>query len=139
MSCDAYYYTRRVQEDVETLRNDMRRSFQEQAYKIDAQHIDMPSVAAAFKNSGDKEFYSALDETTALYFRRIGENMIRMYEFDFSLSMATISTIQNETVTATETKKLSEMPPKMVKEAQQYLPSRSTGNGSLPRHQLKRR
>jgi hypothetical protein len=135
MSCDAYYYARRVQDDVETLRNDMRRSFQEQAKKIDAQHIEMPAVAAAFKSSGDKECYGALDETTALYFRRVGENMIRMYEFDFGLSMATISTVQGETVTATETRKLSEMPPKMVKEAQQYLPGTSASN----RHLLKRR
>lgn len=126
MSCDAYYYTRRLQEDVEKLRDETRRSFQEQAKKIDAHSVTIPAVAAAFQNSGEKEGYGTLDEATALYFRRVDNNMIRMYELDFSLSMTTISTIQGTTVTATETKKLSEMPPKMVKEAQNRLPSATT-------------
>lgn len=139
MSCDAYYYTRRLQDDVEELRKELRRSFQEQADKIDAGQITMPDVAAAFQNSGDKESYRALDDKTALYFRRTGDNLIRMYELDFGLSMATISTIQGQTVTATETRKLSEMPPKMVQEAQKSLSGASAGDGTPSRHRLKRR
>jgi|TARA_R110002124_G_scaffold28238_10_gene99903 hypothetical protein len=139
MSCDAYYYIRRAQENIDELRDDMRRSFKEQAKKIDAQRIEMPAVAADFKQSGNKERYSALDDTTALYFRRVDDNTLRMYELDFSLSMATISTIQGNTVTATETKKLSEMPPKMVKEAQKCLPGTGARNDNTARHQVKRR
>ncbi|TNE25967.1 MAG: hypothetical protein EP349_10260 [Alphaproteobacteria bacterium] len=139
MSCDAYYYIRRAQEDIDELRDDMRRSFKDQAKKIDAQRIEMPAVIVPFKKSGDKERYSALDDTTALYFRRVGDDMLRMYELDFGLSMATISTIQGNTITATETKKLSEMPPKMVKEARSRLPGNGARNDNTVRHSVKRR
>jgi len=139
MSCDASYYIRRVQSDVEDLKDDMRLEFEMQAKKIEEQRTKMPAVAAPFEKSDKKELYSALDETTALYFRRIGNNMIRMYELDFSLSMATISTIQGQTVTATETKKLSEMPPKMVKEARTRLAANPARNDNAAQHQVKRR
>lgn len=139
MSCDAYYYIRRAQENIDKLRDDMRRSFKDQAKKIEAQRIQMPEVAVPFKKSGEKERYSALDDTTALYFRRIDSNMMRMYELDFGLSMATISTMQGDTVTATETKKLSEMPPKILKEARNCLPGTGARNDNSTRHNVKRR
>lgn len=139
MSCDAYYYVRRLQEDLDELRDDMRRAFQDQAKKIEAQSLAMPETAVPFKKSGEKERYSALDETTALYFRRVDSKMMRMYELDFSMSMATISTIQGNTVTATETKKLSEMPPKMIKEARNCLPGTGARNDNAASHKVKRR
>lgn len=65
--------------------------------------------------------YCVTDEHAVTYIKHSKTHPTRLYEFDFGLQLATITVVQGDRIAATETKKLSEMPSRMVLQAQTML------------------
>ncbi len=122
MYCDADYEARRTRRELEgkidKLGGKLEKAFTE---KLREHRIQAPEIVQQFDNSSDSERYLQQDSNTAIYLKRATNDLIRMYEFDFSMGLTTISSIQQGTVTATETKKISEMPSKFVQKCQYVL------------------
>lgn len=131
MYCDADYEARRTRRELEgkidKLGGKLEKAFAE---KLKEQRIKAPEIVQQFDNSSDNERYLQQDSNTAIYLKRATNGLIRMYEFDFSMGLTTISSIQQGTVTATETKKISEMPSKFVQKCRATL---GTQNNRKPR------
>lgn len=124
MYCDADYEARRTRRELEgkidKLGGKLEKAFSD---KLKEHRIKAPDIVQRFESSSDKERYLKQDSNTAIYLKRATDDLIRMYEFDFSMGLTTISSIQQGTVTATETKKISEMPSKFVQKCQATLGS----------------
>ncbi len=120
MSCYAYSGVSNIKSRLSTMEDDLSRQFRDVHAKIDEQKMKPPPIVENFTKTGKSEAYEA-DGQTAFYLKTATSGVIRMYEMDFSLGMATISTVQNNTITATETKKISELPSKFVQNCKHAL------------------
>ena len=129
MSCYAYGGVSDIKSRLWDMERDLSHKFSDVHKKIDAQAMKPPPIVENFIKAGKSETYEA-DGQTAFYLKAATSGVIRMYEMDFSLGMATISTVQHNTITATETKKISEMPSKFVQKCQAVL---DTQNNRKPR------
>ena len=65
--------------------------------------------------------YHVTDKEAVTYVKTSETYPLRLYEFDFDLQMATIMVVKDQRLIGVESKKLIEMPPKMVQAAQQLL------------------
>jgi len=120
MSCYAYSGVSDIKSRLWDMDRDLSRQFRDVHAKIDAQEMKPPPIVADFIKTGKSESYQS-DGQTAFYLKTATSGVIRMYEMDFSLGMATISTVQHNTITATETKKISELPSKFVQNCRRAL------------------
>lgn len=96
---------------------------------FDAQKITKPWVLTQTPANGKFHKYG---ENTAVKVKKIEPDMEILFQFDFDNGLAMIMTFQQDKLAVTETKKLSEMPPKMVSEAQQAISG--TAPGKQPTH-----
>lgn len=78
-----------------------------------------PKLPQALKQAPKDGSFYKFDAQTAVKVKTTGNDLTQMYQFDFDSGLATIMTFQQNRLAATETKKLSEMPAKMLGEAQQ--------------------
>ena len=91
---------------------------------FDAQKAKKPWVLTQTPANGKFHKYG---ENTAVKVKKIAPDMEILFQFDFENGLAMIMTFQQNKLAVTETKKLSEMPPKMVSEAQQAVSGTSPG------------
>ncbi|TNE27697.1 MAG: hypothetical protein EP349_08820 [Alphaproteobacteria bacterium] len=78
-----------------------------------------PKLPQALKQAPKDGSFYKFDAQTAVKVKTAGSDLTQLYQFDFDTGLATIMTFQQNRLAATETKKLSEMPAKMLGEAQQ--------------------
>jgi len=85
-------------------------------HAFEAQAVKRPWVLTQTPANGKFHKYGT---NTAVKIKNIEPDMEILFQFDFDNSLAMIMTFQKNRLVVTETKKMSEMPPKMVAEAQQ--------------------
>lgn len=112
MSC--YYSSSKIN----SLKGDFERFSQEMRRKMAA--TELPEKLQDLARSGIGG-YHVTDKEAVTYVKTSDTYPLRLYEFDFELQMATIMVVKDQRLIGVESKKLSEMPPKMVQTAQQLL------------------
>jgi len=112
MSC--YYSSSKI--------NDLRSSFDRFARDMRKEMMAtaLPEKLQALAESGISG-YHVTDKEAVTYVKTSDTYPLRLYELDFDLQMATIMVVKDHRLLGVESKKLSEMPPKMVQSAQQLL------------------
>lgn len=93
-------------------------------YAFDSQ---APKLPQALKQAPKDGSFYKFDAQTAVKAKTIGSDLTQLYQFDFETGLATVMTFQQNRLAATETKKLSEMPAKMVSDAQQAVSGKTHG------------
>ena len=94
-------------------------------YAFDSQ---APRLPQALKQAPKDGSFYKVDAQTAVKVKTTGSDLTQMYQFDFETGLATIMTFQQNRLAASETKKLSEMPAKMLGDAQQVISGKSAQN-----------
>ena len=112
MSC--YYSSSKIN----NLKSDFDRFAQDMRRKMAA--AELPARLQELAQSGIGG-YHVTDKDAVTYVKTSDTYPLRLYEFDFELQMATIMVVKDRRLIGVESKKLSEMPPKMVQTAQQLL------------------
>lgn len=112
MSC--YYSNSKIN----SLKSDFERFAQDMRRKMAA--AELPEKLQELAESGIGG-YHVTDKEAVTYVKSSDTYPLRLYEFDFELQMATIMVVKDHRLIGVESKKLSEMPPKMVQTAQQLL------------------
>ena len=112
MSC--YYSSTRI--------NELKSSFDSFARDMRGKMAaaELPGKLQALAQSGISG-YHVTDKEAVTYVKTSDTYPLRLYEFDFELQMATIMVLKDKRLIGVESKKLSEMLPKMVQAAQQLL------------------
>jgi len=105
-----------IKKSASELRDDLTREFR-------AQQIKKPDIIKNIPHDGAFHRHS---KDTAVMVSGVSADITQAYLFNFSTQLATIMTVQNDRVSATETKKLSEMPRKIVNDAQAALRQNTT-------------
>ena len=106
----------------------LRKSFTDQAVKA-------PEIFKTTPKNGD---FIRQDANTAVRIKHVGMNLALLYQFDFEAQLAVIMSFQNGQLAATETRKLTDMPVKMVNAAQQAISGKS-GSHTATRIQRRER
>lgn len=88
--------------------DDLRDHFDKNAFKMPNAIQNTPKDRQFHKHAGN----------SALRVNPLGDDVLQVYQFDFETQLATILTVQNNRITATETKKIADMPGKMIQAAQ---------------------
>lgn len=126
MSC--YYSSSSInslKNDFSGFAKDMRRKMAEG---------DLPAKLQELARSGIGG-YHVTDKNSVTYVKNSDTYPVRLYELDFDLQTATVMVVQGKRLLGVETKKLSEMPPKMVQTAQQLLQAHQRAhNTGTPRN-----
>lgn len=112
MSC---YYSG---SSINSLKNDFS-SFAKDMRKKMAE-TDLPAKLQGLAQAGISG-YHVTDQEAVTYVKTSETYPVRLYELDFELQTATVMVVQGKRLLGVESKKLSEMPPKMVQTAQQLL------------------
>jgi hypothetical protein len=112
MSC--YYSSSKINE----LKSDFSRFAQDMRKKM--AETDLPAKLQALVQPG-LTGYHVTDKEAVTYVKTSETYPVRLYELDFELQTATVMVVQGKRLLGVESKKLSEMPPKMVQTAQQLL------------------
>ncbi|TVQ83627.1 MAG: hypothetical protein EA357_05645 [Micavibrio sp.] len=107
---DLRYYVR--DPIVKELKN-LRETFENRAVKA-------PKIVSEAPEGGA---FVRQDSNSAVRVTRLGDDLALMYHFDFAAQTATVMSFQSGELRVTETRKLSEMPSKIVQEAQKAVDS----------------
>lgn len=112
MSC--YYSSSKIsslKKDFDSFAQDMRKKMAE---------TELPAKLQALAATGIGG-YHVTDKDSVTYVKSSDTYPLRIYELDFELQTATVMVVQGKRLIGVESKKLSEMPPKMVQAAQKLL------------------